>query len=451
MNTRDLLPLVLNNLRRRKGRVALTALGVVIGVAAILVLISLGAGLQRLSTEFTSGSALTEIHFNPHVDYKIVQGAELDGMAAEAPPGRCGSILDTMPVVDAAMRERMDALPGVTWVGVYETLLGTAEIEYGKLRGYSIVRGVEPALLAQLGLEVAQGTLMAGRGDAVIGANFAASLFDPAQRNLDTAARSAPVEPVAVPDLLGETMFLRLTTLDEAGTTVQQTVRVRVVGVLAPRGWLYDENLFLLERDVIDLNTWLHGRRAGQRRHPPRQGYNGVVVRAVDMQSVVGVEEALTALGFPVYTERQQLAEWAAFFQALQMFLGGVGAISLLVAAFGISNTMLMAIHERTREIGLLKAIGATNRAVVVIFLAESACIGVLGGIGGVAVGLTLTGLLRLGGAIRIAGLPSAGVYIPLWLPFFAVGFAGLVGVIAGTYPARRAARLAPLLALKYE
>ena len=85
------------------------------------------------------------------------------------------------------------------------------------------------------------------------------------------------------------------------------------------------------------------------------------------------------------------------------------------------------------------------------IFLAESAGIGLLGGVGGVAVGLLLTTLLSLGGSVRLAGLPSAAAYTLPWLPIFAVGFAGLVGVIAGTYPARRAARLEPLLALKVE
>ena len=431
-----------------RGRVALTALGVIIGTAALVVLISLGAGLQRLSSELSSGAALTEIAFHPRIDYRVVQGAELDGLiSGDELPSRCGTVLDRMPIVDTAMRERIAALPGVAWVAVYETLLGTAEIEAGALRGSSVVRGMEPSLLPQLGLEAAQGTLELGRGEAVIGANFAAALYDPVERQRTPGAR--PTSPP--PELLGETLILRLSTLDAEQNTIQRAVRVQVVGVLAPKGWLYDDAIILLERDVLDMNSWMHAGRAGQRRDPARQGYSAVIVNAVDLRSTPGVEEALTELGFPVYTERQQLEEWAAFFTALQVFLGSIGAISLFVAAFGISNTMLMAIHERTREIGLMKAIGATHRDVTLIFLAESAGIGLLGGMGGVAVGLLLTTLLSLGGSVRLAGLPSAAAYTPPWLPFFAVGFAGLVGAIAGTYPARRAARLEPLLALKVE
>ncbi len=430
----------------------MTAVGVVIGTAALLVLISLGAGLQRLSTGLTSGAALTEIAFNPLIDFKVVSGAELAGMASADEAGRCADILDHTPVVDSAMRAQFAELPGVEWVEVYENLLGTADIEYGALRGSGFVRGMEPALLSRLGLEVTEGTLDLGRGEAVIGAGLAAALYDPALRAASTSGRpSVTPPPSPPPELLGETLVLQLTTLDSEGNSIQLRLRVRVVGVLAPRGWLHDQGLIMLERDVIELNNWMHAARAGQRRDPMRQGYSGVVVKASDLTSTAAVEDALAELGFPVYTERRMMEEWNSFFTTLQVFLGSIGAISLVVAAFGISNTMLMAVTERTREIGLMKAIGASNRDVIAIFLAESAGIGLLGGVGGVIVGLLFSGLLRLGGSIRLAGLPSGSTYTPLWLPFFTVGFAGLVGVIAGTYPARRAARMVTIVALKYE
>jgi putative ABC transport system permease protein len=446
MHPGDLIPVVVSNLRRMKGRVVLTAIGVVIGTASLVVLIALGEGLQRLSTDFTSGSPLTEIHLYPHTRYRIVEGAELAGMLSDTPPTRCGSILDDMPVVDSAMRDRFAALPGVAWVEVYEGLLGTSDVIYGKLRGSGIARGVEPELLARLGLEVARGTTEIHRGEALIGAGFAASLSDPVER-----ARGGTRREGAAPDLLGEMLTLQLTTVASDGSFVHKSFRVRVVGVLAPKGWLYDDGLYLPARDVIEMNTWMHGRRAGQRRDPARQGYNGVVVKVGDLSDVVAVEEGLRELGFPVYTERQQLEEWSSFFTAVQIFLGGIGGISLLVAAFGISNTMGMAVHERTQEIGLMKALGASNRAVVTIFLTESAGIGLAGGLGGVAVGLGLIVVHNLGGSGGIAGLPAAAAVVPAWLPLFAFLFAGLVGVFSGTFPARRAAGLVPIVALKYE
>lgn len=453
MNGRDLLLLVFGNLQRMKGRVVMTALGVVIGTAALVVLVSLGAGLERLSADLTSGAALTEISFNPPVHFKVVSGAELDGMASQDVPSRCSSVLDQMPVVDQAMRHQFAELPGVEWVAVYENLMGTADVEYGALRGSGFIRGMEPSLLPQLGLEPAAGSLELGPGEAVVGAGFASQLYDPALRAASSSgpqARPTPT-PAPPPDLLGETLTVRFTSLDTEGNHVQLRGRVKVVGILAPRGYLYDQGLIMLERDVLEYNNWMHAARAGQRRDPARQGYSGVVLQAVDLRTTAMVEEALTELGFPVYTERRQLEEWSAFFTGLQIFLGIIGAISLVVAAFGISNTMLMSVTERTREIGLMKAIGASNRDVVTIFLAESGAIGVLGGVGGVVVGLLLSGLLRLGGPVRLVGLPSASTYTPLWLPFFTMGFAGIVGLIAGAVPASRAARLVPIVALKVE
>ena len=158
-----------------------------------------------------------------------------------------------------------------------------------------------------------------------------------------------------------------------------------------------------------------------------------------------------------VQSERQQVEQANTFFRTLQAILGGIGAIALLVAAFGIANTMLMAIYERTREIGLMKAIGASNQDVMTVFLAEAGGIGLLGGVGGVTLGMLLNGILSLVGKGMMQGQsvspqgPSSITYTPLWLPIFAVVFAALVGLVSGAYPASRAARLSPIKALKYE
>jgi putative ABC transport system permease protein len=172
------------------------------------------------------------------------------------------------------------------------------------------------------------------------------------------------------------------------------------------------------------------------------------------------VEDQLTEMGFPPFSQRQQVEQTNEYFATVQTILGGIGAVALLVAAFGIANTMLMAIYERTQEIGLMKAVGATKRDVMTVFLAEAGGIGLMGGVGGVALGVLVNGVINVissaAKAEQVAAGASAGpsstvAYAPLWLLVFAIAFAALVGVASGVYPASRAASLSPMEALKYE
>jgi putative ABC transport system permease protein len=145
-------------------------------------------------------------------------------------------------------------------------------------------------------------------------------------------------------------------------------------------------------------------------------------------------------------------------FRIIQLVLGAIGGIALLVASIGIANTMTMATYERTREIGIMKAVGASGKQVRALFLFEAAVIGLLGGVGGLLFAVTAAGL----GNLLVASLGTAGqnpvtggggslFYIPVPLALFAVTFSALVGLVAGTLPAVRAANLDPLAALRHE
>ena len=160
-------------------------------------------------------------------------------------------------------------------------------------------------------------------------------------------------------------------------------------------------------------------------------------------------------MGYQANTSQDVVQGINSFFIVLQVVFGGIGAISLLVAAIGIANTMAMAILERTREIGLMKAVGATNKDVLSIFLGEAAGIGFIGGIGGVIIGWGGSLLLNMVASTFMPSNPYGGTQLatstPIWLPAFALVFATLVGIISGLYPSLRAATLVPVNALKYE
>ncbi|MCK6540221.1 MAG: ABC transporter permease, partial [Anaerolineales bacterium] len=206
---------------------------------------------------------------------------------------------------------------------------------------------------------------------------------------------------------------------------------------------------------VKALNEWAMNRRINYN----KDGYSMAVVKVANVDQVLDVADQITQLGYQAYTPQSFVQGINNFYVILQVIFGGVGAIALLVAAIGIAKTMAMSILERTREIGLMKAVGATNRDVLAIFLGEASGIGFLGGLGGVLIGWLAGQAINVIAIVYLAGQanqqggppPSVAVYTPLWLPVFALVFSTLIGMISGLYPALRAATMIPVMALKYE
>jgi putative ABC transport system permease protein len=203
--------------------------------------------------------------------------------------------------------------------------------------------------------------------------------------------------------------------------------------------------------EVTQLNDWVAGKRVDY----SKQGYNNLTIKATSPEVVIDLAQQITDMGYQAYTPQSQVQSINSFFTIMQVVFGGVGAIALLVAAIGIANTMAMAILERTREIGIMKAIGATNNNILSIFLGEAAGIGFLGGVGGFLLGWATCGLINLLAGSYLTSQSGGGTTlatsIPVWLPLFSIAFATLVGFISGLYPALSAATLIPVDALKYE
>jgi putative ABC transport system permease protein len=262
-------------------------------------------------------------------------------------------------------------------------------------------------------------------------------------------------------DWQDQTPDLFLTRYFDDGQSETRRFRAQVIGVLRETGGFVDYGALVPLEDAKRWNAWLLGKPVDHTRY----GYETIWVKTSDARNAFQVEQTLTQMTFRVDTNRKMLAQMDQFFQFIQLMLGGIGAVALLVSAFGIANTMVMAIYERTREIGLLKSLGARNLDILMIFIGEAAAIGLLGGLGGVGAAYGLSRLSNLFGAAWLARVPNimgppgsipgmngtSLFYLPVWLVLFTVCFSTVVGVLSGLYPAMRAASLDPLAALRHE
>lgn len=431
MSWRDLLYLIRRNLLRMKLRVAMTSIGVLIGTTAVILLVSLGIGLQRFAVQDLGAlGELTEI--------QVFSPSSFGGM---------GAGIDSRAVLNDRAIDSFADLPGVIVAAPFQFLRVNAATRLNRLEGFTRILGIDQRQVDKLGFEFASGVPRLGKGQAIVGARVAEQFVDP-------RTRQPPDDP---PDLQGQTLQLDITRVTSDNQTQERTVRLRVVGVLEQSGDQDDYTIYLSLDEVLEMNGWA----SGQRINTNVDGYDQAIVRVEEPRQVNAVEEAITSQGFPAFSAQSVLRSVNQLFLVIQIVLGGIGAVALLVAGFGIANAMIMAIYERTREIGLMKAVGARNRDVMFVFLGEAAAIGALGGLGGAALGLLVGFVANLlarsylasaalqGGATDV-DVPNLVVSPPALL-IFSILFATLIGIVSGVYPALRATRLDPIKALRYE
>jgi len=182
--------------------------------------------------------------------------------------------------------------------------------------------------------------------------------------------------------------------------------------------------------------------------------YAALNVRASSPAAVAQLETSIAHMGFTAFSLIDVTRNLRTFFAIFDLFLGIFGSLALAVASLGIVNTLVMAILERRREIGVLKALGAANRDVRQLFFVEAGVMGLMGGIFGVALGWAIGRVIHFATTVYLKrqGLNSPNIWsVPWWLVLGAIGFAVAVSLVSGIYPASRAARLDPVEALRYE
>jgi ABC-type antimicrobial peptide transport system permease subunit len=468
MRIGDWIYLVFSNLNRMRGRVVMTALGVAVGTAAIVVLISLATGLQASTVgNFQSFGSLNQI--------------TVFSLA------RFGGDTEAEGLTPDVVKE-LSQLEGVVAVTPQEQLSRGAVLRFNRLQGTASIYGIDPAATSYMDFNLAEGSAELNQWAVVIGGYVADSLREPTQSsNRTTGGRSnvggrsnqrssgsaaggigtLPGGGFAVPgampggqqrsgpnpdapDLYGRTIQLVMSRNRE-GEQETRTIPLVVIGVLEPTGGNQDYSIYLSFRSLEDLLTWSQGERPNWQ----QDGYSEVlVITEQDARVTLDVQTAITDLGYNTRSSTSVVESLNTTFLIIEAALVGIASIALFVATIGIANTMIMSVLERTREIGLMKAVGARNRDVLTIFISESGAIGLFGGLVGLIAGVLIAHGIDLLAASFLStegAEASSVVSIPVWLPVFALLFSVVIGLAAGIYPAFRAVLLDPVQALKYE
>jgi putative ABC transport system permease protein len=456
MTKKDLFTMAYRNLMQRKGRTILTVLGVVIGTAAIVVMLSLGIGLnesQRQNMERWGN--LNVIRVQSGMSYDM-----------EGNPIGEAKTLD-----DDAVAE-LKALEGVAAVSPAIDIGG--EAKWGRKQGHLQIIGLDPEQLEALEFAVSDGRLLEeyDRNSIIVGSEVINNFWDEREMQQRGNIRGPMERPQNDPtEMLDQRVTLTMRSMADHNRT--RIYNFQVVGILDESNMERAWEAYAPIEEVRRIRDFVNqGARSmtevrampgvvESKAPSPRQAdrseniYSYILVRAQDVNYAKQLSTTIREdLGYNAWSMADNLEGIEQMARVMQAILGGIGGISLLVAALGITNTMIMSIYERTKEIGIMKVVGASFQDIRLLFLTEAGLIG----IGGGSIGLLLSYLISYGlnhfgaGYINmgmVGGEQTAISLIPPWLALFAVGFALLVGLLAGFYPANRAMRLSPVVAIR--
>lgn len=391
----DILKLSLRMFKARTMRTLLTILGMSVGISAIMFLVSFGYGLQRtLLQKITTSDAL--------VSLDVTLGENKDIKLDQATIGQLGQIpdvIDVIPALELAGQGRYDNIT-----------LDISTISTG------------PAYLKSEGLKIEQGRLF-DRGDV---------------REIVITKAVAQVFGVAPEDMLGKAMSLTLFTNPDAagrGTSVDLGAAYTIVGIGEGA-----ENIVYLPLDSLGNIT------IGQ--------YTKLKVKCRSTDVIEPVRSAISQLGLTASSISETIDQANKVFRAIQFVLMIFGMIALIVSAIGMFNTMTITLLERTEEIGIMKAIGASKSDISLMFVMESTLMGLLGAVGGVGIGYVggfVINILINAVATRFGGEAVSLFYSPLWFVMTVISFGAFVGFLTGVFPARSASRIDALDALRYK
>jgi putative ABC transport system permease protein len=423
MTRGDLLRTALGNLGRHPVRTVLSAVGVTVGILTIVTMVSLGVGVHKEILQQFKNAGLETINVHP------VTG-ERSAYTPFAEPGR--TVLITPALVEQ-IRDRDDVVevrPRVyvpdgakVYLELGEDSLNVRVYVGDSTWGMYDPFTAPPELVA--GRELAEGS----QGEVILSREALESLGYDQQSDWEHVVGREVYLVLQAPR--GDTSRFPFTVVGVQDSSYWGA-NIGVTDAVALKAWWYNDT------DILE-----------------HEGYDVLRIKASSLNDAVEIVEELEERGFEVESLKMLLDNINRAMVVVQTMLGSIGTLALLVASLGIANTMVMAVYERTREIGILKAIGASPGDIRVLFVTESAFIGLVGGVAGSLLGWLLgLGLNRLILAVmRWQEVSVRGTFFVVngWLVVLALAFATIVGLLSGLYPASRAARLDPIEALRYE
>jgi ABC-type antimicrobial peptide transport system permease subunit len=479
----DLLKLAFRNLREAKLRATLTSMGVIVGVAVIVTMVSFGLGLQRnLLSRFKALDLFSEMSVYGKTVSAAMNRANANRRGGDRPPGpRVPENEAPTRILDDAAIAEIARIPGVLYVEPAVFFFVEIRVN-GKTLGGNVGGCNVPNLSARFReFETGQMISKPDADEAVITFDFVenAGFSSPADalgksiEFLVPAKDSNGEEVDDQPSFFGLPLGGEESTQPKTGVAVAKTFRI--VGVLKevkPNGGPGPQRGFMptaeINIPVAAAHQWsldhtseqtkvltALARESGAIREDEVPGYFSAVVRVTDPVALADVRSKLKQMGLGSFSIVDQLDQIRTVFLIINSVLALLGGISLLVASFGIANTMIMSILERTREIGIMKAIGAEDGEIKLIFFFEAAVIGVFGGATGSLAAWAIDAIAnRL--AYRFLLKPQGASFVdffhlPPWLWMGAILFALGVSILAALYPAARAARIDPVRALRHD
>lgn len=437
MRISDMFIQSLKSLRRRRLRTLLTVLGVVIGTASVVTMLSLGYGMEKMTEDmYASYGSMNMINVStPYND-------------------------DTKQLTDKTIAQ-FEKLPNVEFVS--PTLSVNVILKQGSYTADTQLIGTTTRYLETI--DLGSGTIPKEGELSLVMGNMIKIFFNKEH------SRESYWESGVVPDvdydkplyiIYDTSKYYQAQNSKEAGNSGPKKYLINVAGVVEGDFETWNQNAYSIYTDIDALKSQLKtifkkdpipGQPTNKKGKPYGYFiYNEAYVYCDNMNNVVDVQQKITNMGYNASSNMEWLNQSKEQTNMIRAVLGGIGAISLLVAAIGIANTMMMSIYERTKEIGIMKVLGCDMGEIRNLFLIESGFIGLIGGSLGVGLSYLLSYIVNnLGMSASFMGLSGNMSLIPMWLGPTAVGFAIIISMAAGFAPSVKAMNLSPLEAIRNE